>query len=228
MCYPTDLTDEQWNAIRLLVPEPKPGGRPAKYPRWETVNAVPYQARNGAVWRGLPHDLPPYRVVFHDFRRWQRDGTWERIHDRLRTRVRQRDGRTPEPTAAILDSQSVKTTEQAAGAISRNPASGELIATYPFQPPEEVDRTLAAGVGASQRRRATPMAERIGRYRRLAAKLPERSEAIALLVFGSGFILAAAASARLRAGSPTSGPRASRTWKPVGKWLPIRSFASPQ
>ena len=70
----------------------------------------------------------------------------------------------------------------AAGAISRNPASGELIATYPFQTPEEVERTLAAGAAAFQRWRATPMADRISCYRRLAAKLRERSEAIALLV----------------------------------------------
>jgi succinate-semialdehyde dehydrogenase len=70
----------------------------------------------------------------------------------------------------------------AAGAISRNPASGELIATYPFQTPEEVERTLAAGAVAFQRWRATPMADRLGCYRRLAAKLRERSEAIALLV----------------------------------------------
>ena len=112
MSYPTDLTDEQWVAIRSLVPQAKSGGRPAKYTRREIVNAILYQARNGAVWRGLPHDLPPYRIVFHYFRLWQKDGTWEHIHDRLRTRVRQHDGRTPKPTAAILDSQSVKTTEQ--------------------------------------------------------------------------------------------------------------------
>ena len=112
MSYPTDLTEEQWNAIRSLVPQPKPGGRPAKYARREIVNAILYQARNGGVWRGLPHDLPPYRIVFHYFRAWQQDGTWDRLHDRLRTRVRQSVGKTAKPTAAILDSQSVKTTEQ--------------------------------------------------------------------------------------------------------------------
>jgi transposase len=112
MSYPTDLADEQWTAIALVVPRPKPGGRPAKYPRREIINAILYQTRNGGVWRGLPHDLPPYRIVFHYFRSWQRDGTWDRIHDRLRTRVRQGQGKTPKPTAAVLDSQSVKTTEQ--------------------------------------------------------------------------------------------------------------------
>lgn len=110
--YPTDMTDEQWQAIASLVPKPKPGGRPAKYSRREIVNAMLYQTRNGPVWRALPHDLPPYRIVFYYFRLWQRDGTWSHIHDRLRTRVREQAGKKPKPTAAILDSQSVKTTEQ--------------------------------------------------------------------------------------------------------------------
>lgn len=112
MSYSTDLTNPQWNCIAGSVPRPKPGGRPVKYARREIVNAILYQARNGGVWRGLPHDLPPYRIVFHYFRSWQKDGTWDTIHDRLRTRVRQSVGKTPKPTAAILDSQSVKTTEQ--------------------------------------------------------------------------------------------------------------------
>jgi putative transposase len=125
--YATDLTDEQWKLIAALVPQPKPGGRPAKYTRREIVNAILYQTRNGGVWRSLPHDLPSYRIVFHYFRAWQKDGTWDRIHDRLRTRVRQEAGRTPKPTAAIVDSQSVKTTEQGgpkgydAGKKSRRP-----------------------------------------------------------------------------------------------------------
>ena len=110
--YPTDLTDEQWRAIGHLVPQPKPGGRPAQYSRREVVNAILYQTRNGGVWRALPHDFPPYRTVFYYFRAWQRDGTWDAVHDRLRTRVRQQAGKTPKPSAAILDSQSVKTTEQ--------------------------------------------------------------------------------------------------------------------
>lgn len=68
--------------------------------------------RNGCTWRGLPHDFPPYRIVFHYFRLWQKDGTWELIHTKLRERVRQQAGRKPRPSAAVLDSQSVKTTEQ--------------------------------------------------------------------------------------------------------------------
>jgi transposase len=109
--YPTDLTDAQWKLIDPYVPKPKPGGRPPKYPRREVVNAILYQARNGCVWRALPHDLPPYRLVFHYFRAWQRDGTWDNIHDALREKVRRAAGKNPKPTAAIVDSQSVKTTE---------------------------------------------------------------------------------------------------------------------
>jgi putative transposase len=110
--YPTDLTDPQWQRIAPWVPEPKHGGRPAQYARREIVNAILYLTRNGCTWRSLPHDLPPYRIVFHYFRLWQKDGTWELIHTKLRERVRQQAGRKPKPSAAILDSQTVKTTEQ--------------------------------------------------------------------------------------------------------------------
>lgn len=110
--YPTDLTDRQWRMIAPYVPRPKPGGRPAEYTRRDIVNAILYQTRNGCVWRALPHDLPPYRIVFHYFRQWQRDGTWDRVHDALRAKVRRQAGRTPKPTAAIVDSQTVKSTEQ--------------------------------------------------------------------------------------------------------------------
>lgn len=125
--YPTDLTDAQWRLIDRRVPKPKPGGRPARYSRREIVNAILYQTRNGCVWRALPHDLPPYRIVFSYFRLWQKDRTWDHIHDALRTKVRQAVGKKPKPSVAILDSQSVKTTEQGgprgtdAGKKSRRP-----------------------------------------------------------------------------------------------------------
>lgn len=110
--YPTDLTDEQWKLVERFVPKPKSGGRPASYSRRAIVNAILYQTRNGCTWRGLPHDLPPYRIVFHYFRLWLSDGTWKRLHDRLREKVRRQAGKKPKPSVAILDSQSVKTTEQ--------------------------------------------------------------------------------------------------------------------
>jgi transposase len=123
--YPTDLTDNQWQLIDTQVPKPKAGGRPPKYSRREIVNAILYQTRNGCVWRALPHDLPPYRIVFHYFRTWQKDGTWDKIHEALREKVRRAAGKKPKPTAAILDSQSVKSTEmggpRGADAGKKNP-----------------------------------------------------------------------------------------------------------
>lgn len=110
--YPTDLTDAQWRRIEPLVPKPKPGGRPAKCSRREIVDGLMYITANGCSWRSLPHDLPPYRMVFRYFRAWQKDGTLKKIHDALRTEVRQLAGRKPKPSVAILDSQTVKTTEQ--------------------------------------------------------------------------------------------------------------------
>src|SRR5580765_139156 len=96
--YPTDLTDAQWRRLEPLVPKPKPGGRPAKVSRREIVNGLFYQAANGCTWRSLPHDLPPYRMVFRYFRAWQKDGTLQRMHDALRTDVRRQAGRTPKPS----------------------------------------------------------------------------------------------------------------------------------
>jgi putative transposase len=91
-------------------PPPKPGGRPITHSRREICNAILYIVRGGCAWRLLPHDLPPWQTVYGYFRAWRRDGTWQRLHDRLRTAVRVAAGRQPQPSAAILDSQSVKTT----------------------------------------------------------------------------------------------------------------------
>jgi putative transposase len=109
--YPSDLTDAQWEMLEPLVPAPKPGPQPAKYTRREIVNAIFYITRAGCQWRMLPHDLPKWQLVYHYFREWKRDGTWKRINDALRPRVRQEEGRKPDSTAGIIDSQSVKTTE---------------------------------------------------------------------------------------------------------------------
>ena len=110
--YPTDLNDREWQLLEPLLPPPKPGGRPVKYPRREVVNAIRYVLRTGCSWRMLPHDLPPWRTAFHYFRTWRRDGTWQRAHDTLRSRPRQSEGRRASPSAAIIDSQSVKTAEK--------------------------------------------------------------------------------------------------------------------
>ena len=110
--YPSDLNDTEWQLLEPLLPPPKPGGRPIKYHRREIVNAILYILRTGAAWRMLPHDLPPCRIVFHYYRAWQRDGVWRQVNDALCRQTRQRQGRHPEPSAAIMDRQSVKTTEK--------------------------------------------------------------------------------------------------------------------
>ncbi len=110
--YPTDLSDAEWHRLAPLVPRPKAGGRPPKYPRREIVNAILYVVRSGGAWRLLPHDFPSWRIVYHYFRLWKLQGLWKRIHDRLRKLLRQAEGRARQPSAAILDSQSVKTTER--------------------------------------------------------------------------------------------------------------------
>lgn len=110
--YPSDVTDEQWQAISRLIPPAKPGGRPRTVDMREVFNALFYLARTGCAWRMLPKDYPPKDTVYYYFKSFREDGTWERIHDVIRKRVRLKHGKQRQPSAAILDSQSVKTTEK--------------------------------------------------------------------------------------------------------------------
>src|SRR3954467_15226991 len=110
--YDTDLTDPEWEHLKPLIPPVKPGGRPPIHGRREILNAIFYAVRSGCAWKLLPHDLPPWRTVYHYFWSWRRNGIWEKIHDSIRGWVRQAAGRHPEPSGAIVDSQSVQTTEQ--------------------------------------------------------------------------------------------------------------------
>lgn len=110
--YPSDMSDEQWQQIEKLVPGPLPGGRPPKYERREIVNAILYVLRAGCAWRLMPHDLPQWETPYVCFTTWSEDGTWELIEEVLRGRVRKTEGRNPAPTAAIIDSQAVKTSDQ--------------------------------------------------------------------------------------------------------------------
>jgi putative transposase len=108
--YPTDLTDRQWNYIKDLIPAAKVGGRPRNLDMRQVLNAILYILVSGAQWRMLPTDYPKWKSVYHYFRIWRDDGTWQRIHDTLRAQVRRRAGRHKHPTGGCLDSQSVKST----------------------------------------------------------------------------------------------------------------------
>src|SRR5437899_8676950 len=107
--YPSDLTDAQWELLAPFIPPPSPNTTQEVISRREIVNGILYVLRAGCSWRQMPHDLPNGKTVFHSFRCWQRDGTWEKAMHALRQKVRGSMGREEEPSAAIIDSQSSKT-----------------------------------------------------------------------------------------------------------------------
>src|SRR5215472_1726717 len=109
--YDSDLTDEQWALVEPFLPKPKRMGRPPADLR-AVLNGILYLVRTGCQWRLLPHDFPPWSTVHTWYRRWRRDGTWERLHEALRQQVRSAAGRDPSPRSSAADSQSVKTTPQ--------------------------------------------------------------------------------------------------------------------
>ena len=108
--YRSDLTDEQWNIIEPLLPQPFSVGRPRVVDFREIVNAILYLLSGGCAWEALPHDFPAEGTVRHYFHQWQRTGVWTSLNETLRRKVRRHDGRNDEPSAAIIDSQSVKAT----------------------------------------------------------------------------------------------------------------------
>lgn len=108
--YITDLSDVEWNILEPLLPPPNKLGRPRKHPWREILNSIFYIVRSGCAWKLLPHDLPPWKSVYHYYRLWRMDGTWERINTAVRQQVRTQLGRDPQPSAGVIDSQSVKTT----------------------------------------------------------------------------------------------------------------------
>jgi putative transposase len=120
--YPTDLTDEQWQAISRLIPPAKPGGRPRSVNMRQVLNALFYVARTGCAWRMLPRDYPPKDTVYYYFKSFREQGLWERIHGLVCKRVRVKHGKQQQPSAAIIDSQSVKTTEKRGIVVATTPA----------------------------------------------------------------------------------------------------------
>ena len=109
--YPSDLTDAEWQWIEGLIPPEAGGGRHRDTDMRRVVNGILYLVRSGCSWRMLPKDFPPYTTVYEYYSRWRKDGTVVRLHDALRRHVRVESGRDPEPSAGVLDSQSVKTTQ---------------------------------------------------------------------------------------------------------------------
>jgi putative transposase len=110
--YPSDLSRTQWKRLRPLLPPAKPGGRPRAVDLREILNGIFYIARGGCAWRMMPKDLPIWSTCYDYFRKWRNDGTWSKINDALRTQVRHNQQRKKSPSMGIIDSQSVKTTEQ--------------------------------------------------------------------------------------------------------------------
>jgi transposase len=108
--YQSDLSDAEWSCLEYYLPAPKADGRPRLHSLREILDAIFYVLKSGCAWRLLPHDFPPWKTSYHYFRLWRLDGTWERMHAALRKHVRVRLERNPQPSAGIVDSQSIKTT----------------------------------------------------------------------------------------------------------------------
>ena len=128
--YPTDISDAEWAAVRPLLPVPGrmrgQGGQPEAYCHRAMVDAIRYLVDNGTKWRAMPADFPPWDRVYAFFRRWRDHGLAREFHDRLRRRVRELAGRDPEPSAGVIDSQSVKA-DTVVGSDSRGFDGGKLI-----------------------------------------------------------------------------------------------------
>ena len=127
--YPSDLTNSQWAVIEPMIPDAAPGGRPRRAPKREIVEAILYLLRAGCSWRLLPHDFPPWQTVYCYLRRWEREGVWARVHHTLVMADRERAGREASPSAAIVDSQTVRTADQKGDSKAATPESASTDAS---------------------------------------------------------------------------------------------------
>lgn len=136
MTYPSDLTDEQWAILAPMIPPPHKEGHPRDADMREVVNGILYLLRTGCGWRLMPHDLPKHGTIFYHFNKWRKCGVWKKIHDKLHERLREQEGRNAQPSAAIIDSQSVKTGEKGgpSGATTRARKSRAASGTLSWTP----------------------------------------------------------------------------------------------
>src|SRR3982750_236849 len=166
---PSDLTRTQWKRLKRLLPPAKPGGRPRTVKLREILNGIFYITRGGGSWRMMPTDLPPWSTCYDYFRKWPNDGTWAKVNDALRTQVRHRAKRLKSPSMTIIDTQSVKTTEQG-GPRGKDPHK-KVNGRKRHLVVDTLGMVLAAGVhsaGIQDRDGARSVLERIkGRFPRL-------------------------------------------------------------
>jgi transposase len=130
--YPSDLTDIQWTVIAPMIPDAMPGGRPRKADKREIVEAILFLLRAGCAWRLLPHDFPPWQTVYYYLRRWECEGVWAGVLHTLVMADRERAGREASPSAAMLDSQTVRTADQKGDQRAMTPESGSTAASGTF------------------------------------------------------------------------------------------------
>ena len=120
--YPSDLSEAEWLLLEPLMPVTRPRGQARIHSYRDIVDGILYVLRNGALWRAMPHDLPPWQTVYTYFRDWTIDGTWTRIHDALAEADRELAGRDAEPSAGVIDSQTARTTEKGGAAATTAPS----------------------------------------------------------------------------------------------------------